>query len=88
MWPDYNEIKWSLTELTTRSDCGQSLSVVLLYLHMHQIPYALGCRAYLSMWEEGAFCVECFQVLRVIGAVSLLELAANSGSSRMTWLLI
>jgi len=43
---------------------------------MCQIPHAWGCRAYLSMWEEeGAFCVECCQVLLVIGAVSLLELA-------------
>ena len=37
------------------------------------------------MWEEeGTFCVECFQVLWVIGAVSFLELAANGESSRMS----
>lgn len=63
--------------------------MVLLYLHMRQIPHA---------WEEeGVFSVQCCQVLQVIGAVSFLELAANSGSSRMsqapnvhlvTWLLI
>ena len=85
---------------------------------MHQIPCALGCRAYLSVWwEEGAFCVECLavfpflapspstfhclsvwqvpvwgiggswlgcQLLPVIGIVSILELAAYSGSSRMS----
>ena len=86
---------------------------------MHEIPCALGCSAYLSVWREvGALCVErlvvfvpslptlcfplcisvmgaCFsrghggswlgcQVLPAIGAVSILELAANSGSSRMS----
>ena len=46
-------------ELTTRSDCGHLLSVVLLYLRMQWTPCALGFRAYLSVWqEEGAFCVE------------------------------
>ena len=41
------------------SKCGHFLSVVLLYLIMHQIPCALGYGAHLSAWwEEGAFCVE------------------------------
>ena len=82
---------------------------------MRGIPRALGCIAYLSVWQEvGALCVErlavfvptlCFslcisvtgarssrgrggswlgcQVLPAIGAVSILELAANSENSRM-----
>ena len=54
-----NEVKCSLTELTTRSDCSQWLSVPLLYLHMCLFPRALRCTAYSLMWpEEGAFCVE------------------------------
>ena len=54
-----------LNELTTRSDCCQLLSVVLLYLYMRRIPRALSCRAYLSVWrEERAFCVECFSSVR------------------------
>ena len=104
---------------TTRRDCGQLLSVVLLYMCMHWIPCALGCRAHLSVWwEEGAFCMERLavfplpfdplyfllfirvtgawflggcrgswpgcQVLPAIDAVSILELAANSGGSRMS----
>ena len=41
------------------SKCGHLLSVVLLYLHMYQIPCALGCRAHLSVWwDKEAFCVE------------------------------
>ena len=94
-------------------------SVVLVYLRMRGIPYALGWSAYLSVWREvGALCFEhlavfcslpppsllstvyqcdgCLssrghggswlgcQVLPAIGAVSILELATNSGSSRMS----
>ena len=37
--------------------------MVLLYLRMHRIPCALGCGAYLSVWqEEEVFCVECLVV--------------------------
>ena len=36
----------------TSSDCSKLLSLVLLYLHMLQIPFALGCRAYLLVWLE------------------------------------
>ena len=96
-----------------------NLSVVLVYLHIHGIPHALGCRAYLLVWwKVGALCVEhsavfvpCLphpllstmsqcdrcqssrgrggswlgcHVLPAIGAVSNLELAASSGSSRMS----
>ena len=51
MMPDF-------TQLTTRTNCGHLLAVVLLYLDTHHIPYALGCRAYLWLWqEEGAFYV-------------------------------
>ena len=54
-----NEVKCSLTDLTTRSDCSQLLSVVLLYLHMCWIPHALRGTVYSWVWqEEGAFCVE------------------------------
>ena len=36
-----------------------SVSGFVTYLHMHQIPCALGCRAYLlAWWEKGTFCVE------------------------------
>ena len=56
---NFKEVKWNLTEVTTRSDCDQLLSVVLLYLRMCQIPCALDCRACLSVWqEEGALHVE------------------------------
>ena len=119
-----NGVKWSSTELTIKSNCSQLLllSVVLVYLRMHQIiPCALGCRAYGSVWrEEGALCVECLavftslppsphplfstvyqcdgclsswgregswlgcQVFPAISAVSILELATNSRSSRMS----
>ena len=86
---------------------------------MRGIPRALGCSAYLSVWQEvGQLCAErlvvfvpslphpllstvyqcdgCLsylgrgsswlgcQVLPAISAVSILELAANSGSSRMS----
>ena len=55
----FNEVKCSLTELTTRSECSQLLSVVLIHLRMRWIPRALGCIAYSSVWwAEGAFCVE------------------------------
>ena len=55
-----NNIKLNLTELATKTNCGHLfLAVVLLYLNMHHIPHALGCRACLWMWqEEGAFYVE------------------------------
>ena len=110
-----NEVKCSLTDLTTRSDCSQLLSVVLLYLHMCWIPCALRGTVYSWVWqEEGAFCVECLavfpslpllstvyqcdrclssrgrggswlvcQFLPAFSAVCILELAANSGSSRI-----
>ena len=110
-----------LTSKTSRHNCGQLLSVVLVYLRMHGISHVLGCSTYLSVWwEEGALCVEhlvvflfppfpilcsplcisvmgaClpgwglmaghgYQVLPAIGAVSMLELAAYSGGSRMSW---
>ena len=48
------EVKCSLTELTTRTDCSQLLSVVLLYLHMRGIPHALRGTAYSSVWQECA----------------------------------
>ena len=52
MMPDF-------TQLTTRTNCGHLLAVGLLYLGIHHIPHALGCRAYLWVWqEEGAFYVE------------------------------
>ena len=88
------------------------LSVLSLYLLMHQIPCALGCKAHLSVWhEKGAFyaehltvvllcivhqCDECLsswrrggsrlgcRVLAAISAVSILELAPNTGGSRMS----
>ena len=54
-----NEVKCSVTELVTRSDCSQLLSLVLLYLRMRWIPCALDCRAYSSVWrEEGTFSVK------------------------------
>ena len=35
------------------------LSVILLYLRIHQIPRDVGYRDYLSVWlEERSFCVE------------------------------
>ena len=95
-------------------------SMVLVYLWMHGIPHALGCSAYLSVWQEvGTLCVERLaifvpslphpllstvyqcdgapssrgcggsllgcQALPAISAVSILELAANAGSSRVSW---
>ena len=112
---NFNEVNWNLTGLTTGNDCGQSLlSVVLLYLFVHQIPHDLGCRAYLSVWqEEGAFCMEHLAIpadpstlhfisvmgncllgglgvhgwvvrFSATGAVSILELAANGGGSRIS----
>ena len=86
----------------------------LVWVRMHGIPRALGCRAYLSVGREvGALdmvhlavfvpflstvyqCDRCLsylghggswlgcQVLSAISAVSILELVANSGSSRMS----
>ena len=92
--------------------------MALLCYRMRQIPRALGCRGYLSVWrKEGASCVEHLaafpptlfsvlstvhgcdgflssrgrwdswlgcQVLPAIGQVSILEVAANSGSSRIS----
>ena len=88
------------------------LSVLSLYLVMHQIPCALGCKAHLSVWrEKGAFyaehltvfllcivyqCDGCLsswrrggswlgcQLLPDISEVSILELAPNTGGSRMS----
>ena len=78
---------------------------------MRGIPHALGCSAYLSVWQEVAVfvpslphpllstvyqCDGCLsyqghrgswlgcQVWPAISAVSILELVANSGSSRMS----
>ena len=91
----------------------------LVCLRMSGIPHALGCSAYLPVWQEvGALCAECLavfvsslphpllstvyqcdgylsyqgcggswlgcQVLLSISAVSILELAAKNGSSRMS----
>ena len=44
-------------EVMKRKDCGQLLllSVLSLYLCMPQIPCALGCTAYSSVWWEGHF---------------------------------
>jgi len=42
-----NQVQWNLTDLATRSDFRQLLSVVSLYLCMYQIPCALGCSAFL-----------------------------------------
>ena len=54
-----NEVKCTLTELTTRSNCKLLMSVVLLYLRMRWIPRGLRSTACLSVWrEEGALCVE------------------------------
>lgn len=49
--PLFNEIKLTLTELTTRSNCGQLLSVVLVYLHKNCIgnPCAWGYRVCVSL---------------------------------------
>ena len=78
--------------LTTRSDCGR-LSVVLFYLCMRRNPYSLGCRTlYFPPFSLAGACVLSgrggsslvYQVLPAIGAVSILELAANSGRSRMS----
>ena len=110
--------KCSLTELTTRSNCSQLLSVVLLYLCMRCIPCALHgtvlfigvagrrsslcgnvsgislppspsllstvyqCDGCLSSRGCGGSWLVC-QVLPAIGAVSVVVLAAKSGSSRM-----
>ena len=55
------EVKWKLTELTTRFEWGQLLlSVVLLCLRMHWIPRVLACRVYfiLVRQEEGTICEE------------------------------
>ena len=42
------------------------------------------CDGYLSSHGRGGSWLGC-QVLPAIGAVSILELAVNSGSSRMSW---
>lgn len=58
-----NEMQISLVITSVafiRSNHGQSLAVVLVYLRMRGIPLALGGSAYLQVWhEEGALCVEC-----------------------------
>ena len=55
----YHEVKCSLTELTTIGATAVNIVVSgLLYLCMHWIPHALGCRGYSLVWrEEGAFSV-------------------------------
>ena len=54
--PLCNEVKCSLTELTTRSDCSQLLSVVLLYLHLCWIPCALSSLFIGMAWRRSISC--------------------------------
>ena len=62
--------------------CGERLAVLVPSLPTLCFPLCISVTGFCSSRGRGGSWLGC-QVLPVIGAVSILELAANSGSSRM-----